>query len=269
MQQHMVPILTQDQSTFDWPEATYTPTVNVTRTTATVRNSVKGADALSHLVAQQKARWAIEARCPRTLMARTTIASDSGDSVTAKWDEADIDLELGVAIIPGLVAVDNCELHSEHLTDVWKDTAANGLVAIPAGAWLARGNVHWLRPRIASLLRFHRADEHVEDGQMIIQRPTTSDALIFHVYLAEDVYPRWRDRDIWHIALVGACAQLPDTGADWDDESPAKQDLHSLRSQLQEAGVDLWDGDGQYDPAFAATVIEPLLAHDTLDEDIE
>ena len=202
-------------------------------------------------------------------MAEATIAADSGESVTATWDEADIDLNLEVAIIPGLVAVDDCQLRADQLTEVWQDVAAEGLVTVPAGAWLVRGNVHWLLPRIASLLKFHRADESVSNGQMVIRPPTTSDALTFRVYLAADIHARWREREIWHIALVGACAQLPNVGGGWDDESPAMQDLHSLRSQLEEARVDLWDSDGQYDPALAATVIEPLIAPEADDEDDE
>lgn len=269
MDQQAFPILTQDQSTLDWSDATYMPTVSVTRASVTVHNALQGADELVRLIGEQKARWAIEARCPRTLMAIQTVASDTSSSVKAIWDETDTDVDLEVAIIPGLVVVDDCELDATGLTEVWRSVATDGTLKVSKGAWLARGNVHWLRPRIASLLKFYRAHDQLRDGRMSIQRPTTSDTLTFRVYLAEDIYPRWRERWIWHVALVGACAQLPHVGSDWDDESPAMQDLHSLRSQLEEAGVDLWDSDGHYDPALAATAIERLRAQEIEEEEDE
>lgn len=58
----------------DWSEAIYSPSVRVGNYRTEVKHSLRGAKTLVHLIEKGAAAWAIEVRCPRTLMARTELS---------------------------------------------------------------------------------------------------------------------------------------------------------------------------------------------------
>lgn len=72
---HQLPILLENGSRYDWSSASYDPDVSVSTNRATVQHQMDGASALRRLIEDGLAAWAVELRCPKTLMARVETSS--------------------------------------------------------------------------------------------------------------------------------------------------------------------------------------------------
>lgn len=245
---HSLPVLLEDDSRFDWPDAKYTPLVTVGGSKATIRHELQGAPALERAIERACAIWATELRCPKTLLSRVEVSHEPEQVV--EWDRHEVDHQL--YIIPGLLAKRDFELSDEGLNPLWEGCQ----LQIPKGWWLARGDTSRSDTLAQSLLRF-RLNKDLKNGRMQVKSDESSGDLRFVAYLASDIWPRIHtDRTLQISALIGALAQLPKTldGRGVDDMPSVAQEIHK---RLEHAEVPTWSR-SEYDPVLAATAIEPF-----------
>ena len=255
------PLLRQDDLTFDWQAAVYLPQVTVTSTSAKVTHVLEHAPQLDQLVRDGTARWAVEIRCPHAICAK--IETSDGPVTEITWTEREIDLDGRVCVIPGLLTAEACELPRSGLTALWQEGAAASIL-IPAGRWLALGSVHWVQPHFASLFSFNKLsdDSPAAAGRMEVHPPGGGAAeFTFSVHLAPNIYSNRHSRTIYHAALVGVMARLPEAVSSIDEDSPHWPIVEELRRRLDASGASSWD-DPDYDPARAASVLEAFVPAD-------
>ena len=248
MESALLPVLAEDGSRLDWREAEYEADVEIKSLSVTITHQLRRAPTLDRLVASGLARWATELRGPKTLYSRVEETADARQ--TLSWKPDDIDGELYV--IPGLVAVRAFDLRpvEGELGPIW----AGRPLKVSKGWWLARGFVRRTRSLGQSLLKFRRSD-CLEDGRMRIERVQGDDDLFFYAHLANDIWSERRERHVQVSALIGAMGQMALAFDDPDDEPRIVQEI---RGRLEEKGIPTWTDRDRYDPASAATVLEPF-----------
>lgn len=254
------PILRADGTSLDWTTASYAAQVKVQGRSATARHSLENADQLEALIAAGSACWVLELRCPKTLLAQMTY--DSNPEMTAKWDETEVDGELFV--LPGLVAVEPLQLGTGGLNDLW----GNEPIDIDAGSWLARGTTERTESLAASLLTFNVKDT-LNDGEMEVLPDISSGDLRFNVFLSPSYFTyvsAHQPRDVQIAALIAAIGQIPKIVSTNDAGYPI---LDQIGERLRERDVRTWDEEAgaDFDPAKAATVLEPFHIPLTAGED--
>lgn len=270
LQTNSLPLLLEDGSRLDWLGATYATEVTVAGVDrALVRHQLSGASVLRQLIKDGKAAWAVELRCPKTLMARTVTSAE--DLTTVKWKTGEVDGE--IFLVPGLVALEETTLSSSELTSIWQDGAE---LHVPRGWWMAKGEAFRTDSLMRSLLSFERAK--LDAGQMEVAPDRSSGTLHFTIRMAPDVFDAVpTDRTLQVAALVGVCGWFPrvfkpmegnDGDEDWADEQPIAQ---QLRARIEEVDPDiaLWEDPTNYDPALVATLLEPFRIISTHGEDDE
>lgn len=255
-----LPLLLEDGSRLDWPEAAYRTNVTVGVGQAIVRHHLSGAPSLRRMVESGMAAWGVELRCPQTLMARTITSSEDRHKV--EWKTDDVYGEL--FLVPGVLTLRTVLLDSSELSPIWQGVP----LEVPPGWWLAKGDALRANTLLESLLKFNRAED-LKPGRMEVVPDQSSGRLHFAVRMAPDVFEAVpSDRTLQVAALVGACGLFPrvfgrasgdQEGQDDDliDEEPLAQEL---RARMEEAqpGVVLWEDPNSYDPALAATLLEPF-----------
>ncbi len=250
------PILLEDGSSLDWRNARYSTDLRVGDGYATVTNSLEEAPQLQSLIEQGTARWALELRCPTTLLSRWE-HSDTAQCTT-KWDAAEIQGEL--YFTPGLITVKPLSLTAEGLSDLWATP-----ISVPRGCWLARGDVSRAKSLAASLLTFFPRSD-LREGDMEVLPDTSGGDLHFNVFVSEQLFPQCRvRRDLQIAALIAAFGRIPHLDADdvpeTGEEATVYRILASIKERLIESNVPVW-GEGRnenFDPARAATAIEQFL----------
>ncbi len=249
MTEDALPVLVEDGSRLDWPDAAYRPEVRLRDGLARVEHRIERAPALERLLAEGAARWAIELRCPKTLLARINTSAEPRMEV--RWEPHEVDGQ--VYLIPGLLAMRDVRLETDGLNDLWSGRAP---LDMPGGWWLARGQPYPVKTLGETILSF-REDRALPEGGMRVASDQGSGQIRFTVFLAPDVFPSVeRDRSMQVAGLIGVCALFPTVFGDDAEEHRALAE--EIRGRLVEAGVRAWDDDG-YDPARAATAIEPLF----------
>lgn len=262
-----LPILLEDGSRHDWQDAGYRPRVSAGSGRATVEHRLEDAPTLRKLIDNDDAAWAVELRCPKTLMAR--VDTSSAPSQAVRWSRDEVDD--AVYIVPGVIALRELSLDRSALTSLWADA---GELHVPAGWWLAKGDARRATTLTQSLLKFSQ-NEHLKKGRMEVEPDFSSGRLRFTVKMAPDLFKRARSsRDVQIAALVGACGWFPEVfrtdsasedGEQIGGEGPLAQELrHRLRAAKPD--IVLWD-DKSFDPATAATVLEPFLPTVPTDDD--
>lgn len=249
----LLPILLEDGSSLDWEAARYSTELRVGNGYATVTHTLEGALQLHALVEQGAAGWALELRCPTTLLSRWEHSETA--VCRAKWDPVEVQGE--IYFTPGLIALKPVELTDEGLSDLWTTP-----IQVPPGCWLARGDVRRSKSLAASLLTF-LPDPELNQGAMEVRPDTSGGDLHFNVFVSEELFPQCPvRRDLQIAALIAAFGRIPhldpDSGPDAAEDVSEYRILASIKERLNEAGVPLW-GDGQndnFDPALAATAIE-------------
>ena len=256
----MLPILMEDGSSLDWRHGNYTSSVQIRRGGATVENNLAGAPGLAKLVEEKSASWALEVRCPRALFAATY--SSQNPSFDVAWDPDDV--HGPIYLTPGMVAVLPTVLSCSGLLDIW----GQGAIRVPQGAWLVRGNMSRSENLAASLVVFRRKDD-LQDGQnsrMSVQEDASKGEPRFIVFLPSKLHERAKsDRNIQVAGLIAACALLPNSPSFHEDSG--SRVAKELRSRLRAQDIPLWDHADEWDPALAATVIEPFFVDTQLGED--
>ncbi len=243
------PQLRQDGVSIDWTNAEYSAEISISGTSAVSCNSLSGAPEIEYLIASGRAQWALELRCPKTLFAKV-VHSDSRE-VRCEWAPEDVDGEIFFG--PGLIAIEDCVLDASGLNDAWGDHP----VSIPAGRWIARGTAVRTESLASSLLTFHKKPQ-LRDGQMEVTADIGSGDLGFKVWLSPNYFERviQSNRDVQIAALIAAFGQIPSIDDKGGEEFAI---LGHIKAALNEAGVPIWgDEGGEFDPALAATTIEPF-----------
>ncbi len=242
------PMLLEDGTSIDWKLAAYKAVVQVSGHSATAVNRLSDAPELQSLIEVGDAKWALELRCPKTLLARVELSSDS--SVRVEWQPAEVDGEL--FLTPGVIAARDCVLEPTGLNALWGDES----VHLPAGRWLARAQVVRTQSLASSLLKFHKRDS-LQDGEMAVEPDVTTGDLRFNVWLAPNYFQQeiQSNRDVQIAALIGAFGRIPLLDPGGEDSYAI---LSYIRAALNEQDVPLWGPDlnSEYDPARAATAIE-------------
>ncbi|WP_419923844.1 hypothetical protein [Candidatus Poriferisocius sp.] len=254
MRSKRLPVLTEEGTSLDWPNASYAAKVTIKGSQAIVVHHLKGACQLDRLIKSGEAQWVTEFRCPRTLVSRETRSPERTQRVV--WTENET---VGhMFLVPGLVAVTDLVLDPSGLNSFgWSSGTP---VEIPSGWWLARAEARRVNPLVASLVRFRR-DVNLESGRMAVDEDTDGGNPCFVVRMASDLYEKRKDnRDIQIAGLIGACARLPRSSMGRDSlGQEAEHHDHALAQELrrrfEEANVADWASD-QFDPAHAATLLE-------------
>ncbi len=241
------PVLRQDGSSLDWQDARYRVEIEVRGQTAEITHDLANASELEQLIDAGAAAWAVEVRCPRTLLARTWSGPDSTQRI--EWNGADMSGE--VFFFPGLLAIRAALLSTAGLSDLWGEEP----VPVPAGAWLVRGDAFASRNLAASLIEFLK-DDSLEEGRLKAHASGSEEKPRFVVSVAPDLFSRAStgDRDIHVAGLIAALAKLRPDSPGFRAEAESRI-ASLLRDALEQAGTPAWDSD-DWDPAWAATTIE-------------
>lgn len=264
---HPLPILLEDGSRYDWSSASYAPDVSVGINHATVQHQMDEAPALRRLIEDGLAAWAVELRCPKTLMAR--VETSSADRQDVRWSPDEVDDT--VFLVPGLIALTRLSLDGSGLTSLWADAED---LSVPAGWWLAKGDARRSKTLTESLVTFLRGDKNMDKGTMEVSPDHSGGRLRFAVTMAPNVFKQAKsDRTLQVAALVGVCGwfprefrgapESPDSTSDADDARDENPLARELRDRLRQKrpNVVLWDDDS-YDPALVATLLEPFRIAD-------
>ncbi len=257
------PILREDGSSLDWESARYSTELVVGDGYATVTHILEGAQQLQSLVELGAAHWALELRCPTTLLSRWELRKTA--VCTAKWDPAEVQGEL--YFTPGLITRETVTLTGDGLGELWTPP-----IRVPPGCWLVRGDVTRAKSLAASLLTFHPKTD-LRDGEMEVQPDTGGGDLHFKVFVSEQLFPQCPvRRDLQIAALIAAFGRIPHL--DSEGAPDAEEDvvefpiLATIKERLREVGVSTWGAEDNenFDPARAATAIEQF-AIDVVDSD--
>ena len=254
-----LPLLREDGASMDWVQASYRAEITITGSTAVATNTLEDAPALEALIGSGQAEWALEFRCPKTLLA--SVARSPSAEVRCEWSPADVGGEL--FLTPGLVAVSDCVLDASGLNSLWGADP----IAVRAGHWLARGIVLRTQSLASSLLEFQRKSS-LNDGEMEVTPDTSSGDLRFKVWLAPSYFDRviQNNRDVQIAALIGAFGRIPFLDS---EEGESYAILSHIKAALNEAGVPAWGDElnADFDPARAATAIEAFQIAVSLDDE--
>ena len=251
------PQLRQDGASVDWVDAKYSAEISISGTAAVACNELTDAPEIEGLLSDGNAQWTLELRCPKTLLARV-VRSNSAE-VRCEWAPDEVDGE--IFFTPGLVAIRDCTLGTAGMSEVWGERP----VLIPAGRWIARGAAVRTESLASSLLEFHRKPQ-LQDGQMEVTPDIGSGDLRFNVWLSPNYFERviQSNRDAQIAALIAAFGRMPFIDNYTGDEYAI---LTQIKAALNEAGVPVWGNDNaEFDPARAATAIEPFYIPPEIDE---
>ena len=252
-----VPILREDGTSLDWPDATYEARVVIGDGRGTVEHRLEGAAQLDELVTGGQARWVVELRSPATLYAGL-VGSSRARRFKLEWDRHAV--TSSSYVIPGMVTTQKVDLEAHGLHPVWGKSP----IVVPRGRWLVRGNARSAEQLGSSLIRLF-PDENLVDGQMTVSPDTSTGDLRFHVKMSPRMLEtRGRDRDV----LIAAFGRIPgvvgppDPGSDEAGEAAQYPVLERITDVLEDADVADWTDPSEYDPAQAATAVERFLLLD-------
>ena len=265
------PMLRADGLGYDFPGVTYSNTFErVDEGEARVVNTLSGPDVDTFTKAvRYNGAWVSEIRSPHTLYSEyatyqlddpTLIHKSEREGTDAekkiweysvKWDPAHSTAR--PFLITQLCAQRPVTLPKEILSFVWQDGAS--LLTIPQGRVLARGEVFAMKDAVESILEFVVNKDMTRDGEIRITEPDPQ--YHFKVFMTQATLQsakRERRSGIMNAALVGALARLNKS------HDPAEsQVLGEIETRLMEAGVSTWMDEAGYDPAEAATCLEPFV----------
>ncbi len=257
-----VPILLEDDTSLDWPDAAYEARVVIGSASGKVEHRLQGATQLGELVAGGKAEWVVELRSPATLYAG--MAGSSRERKFAfEWDTNRV--TSGSYVIPGMVTTQEVNLDTESMHAVWGENP----IVVPPGRWLVRGNARNAEQLGSSLIRLF-PDQDLVDGRMTVTPFTGEGDLRFHVKMSPRMFEtRAQNRDVQIAALIAAFGRIPgvvgppqDTAADDRGKAAQYPVLERIRSVLEDANVADWTDPSEYDPARAATAVERFVLPD-------
>lgn len=261
-----LPVLLADGLGYDFPDVFYENIVETLSTDeARVTNVLSGPDAdlFAQRVVSGNGVWTSEVRSPQALFSKSAVHHHGQEGVKfrekgeareweyrVRWDSSMCAAR--TFIVTQMVTAERMLLPRKILSPVWADGAET--LTYPAGRVVARGKVYPMEDAVSSILEFAE-DPTMRDGEMRVSGPTAQ--WHFQVFLTKQTL-LWVQsggrRDILMTALVGALSRLDERHS--PDES---QILGEIASLLAKGGVADWRAEEDYDPAAAATCLEPFL----------
>lgn len=203
------------------------------------------------------ARFTAEVRSPRTLFSAEFSSRSSTHQIS--WDTGDVDEERGYLLGGVTVVSEAARLEAGQLNPLLRTQES---LAIPPGWHLASAMPRRLKRLLGSIVKY-REDSKLEAGRMRVLEDASTDAPLFRVWCASDVFAVIRgaspvDPTIrllrQQVGLVGVCALLPQSSLSdrCDGKFADHTATHSLAAKFAELGVGHWD-DETFDPLAAAT----------------
>lgn len=259
------PMLRADGLGYDFPGVTYSNTFErIDEGKARVINTLSGPDVDAFTKAvRDNGAWISEIRSPNTLYSeyatyglndKSAYRTEGENRIweyPVKWDPAQSTAR--PFLITQLCAHRPIILSKEMLSFVWQDGASS--LTIPQGRVVARGEVFAMKDAVESILEFVVNKDMTRDGEIRVTEPDPQHH--FKVFMTQTTLQsakRERRSGIMNAALVGALARLNKS------HDPAEsQVLGEIEARLQEAGVATWMDEAGYDPAEAATCLEPFM----------
>lgn len=248
-----LPVLAHDR--LDWIHARYEAKTTISGKTVQVVHKLTCPE-IQSLIMDGIAKYAVEARCTRTMLSRSTLGTAPVQMVTVTDDM----IEDALYLIPGIVATHPCKLPADGLHPMILD--GRSTVEIPRGWWLARDDAWTHTPLIASLLNLVK-DLNLKDGTMTVEEDTAAPLPKFRVSMAPDLYKHaasagMEARDVYVAALIGVFAKLPGSSLARGRKYEHSETAKALRDKFEKIGAGDWDSEDGFDAAKAATLFEPF-----------
>lgn len=259
-----LPVLTEDHTSLDWREAEYA--INLKRvgqaTALTVEHRTKGASSLTDAVYGGQAKYVTEIRSPRSLFSSET--TDFESSYRLAWDSDDV-VDDQTFIVGGVVSNDGANVRVDELHEFFS-IGGRSTVTLPHGWWVAKALICRLNPLLSSLITFVKSSK-LEEGTMSVAEAASSGSPKFYVHLPPLLFAAVHDpqnRPLRIAALIGVFARIPNGSMSPGGELASHPITKELLDKLDEAGVPNWiDDESEFDPALAATALEPFLGTET------
>ena len=261
-----LPVLRADGLGYDFPDVSYENTVEtLSDDEVRVINVLSGpdADVFAKFILSGNGAWTSEVRSPQALFSESAVHYHGEEGVEFRetgerwewkyrvsWDASKCSAR--TFIVTQLVTAERMLLPRKILSSVWADGAET--LTYPARRVAARGNVYAVEDAVSSILEFS-VEPNMRDGEIIVSGPNEQSH--FKVFLTKPTFLLAKSgarRDILTAALIGAMSRLNES------HPPEKsQVLGEMASLLAEGDVANWMEDQDYDPAAAATCLEPFL----------
>lgn len=261
-----LPVLRADGLGYDFPQVFYNNTVEtLSADEVRVTNVLSGPDAdlFAQRVISGSGAWTSEVRSPQALFSESAVHHHDGKGVKfrktgekreweyrVRWDSSMCAAR--TFVVTQMVTAGRMLLPRKILSSVWADGAET--LTYPAGRVVARGKVYPVEDAVSSILEFG-VDPTMRDGEMRVSGPTAQ--WNFQVFLTDQTMSWVQNgerRDILMTALVGALSRL-----DVRHSPEESQILGEMVALLAEKKVANWTEEENYDPAAAATCLEPFL----------
>ena len=237
--------LRSGEPNLDWPSATYEAEASGGGGSWRIQHRLDGADAIHDLINAGAAAWAAEVRCPRTLYSH--LAHSSNDMTRVQFDDSQT--REPVFVVPGVVALQDCNLSTVGAAAIWQ--RAGAYVQVDRGTWLVRGRAQ--KADVTSSLLLFVADDTLDDQQLRIgPYPDQDGNTRLRISMPSKQLPRTSEETFIAQAWQAAMAYLP--GCDdfeiKEDEEPAGVYGQELIAKL--GNIPVWS-DPDWDPLLAAT----------------
>ena len=256
MVMNQAPTLDQTGSeiNWDWEHAEYAAEAHrVEPRKYRVQHTLENAEPLAALIESGQAEWAVEVRCPKTVYSHTFRSRGVGETLV----EIQGGQTIGpVDLWPGVVAVQDCMLHTDGLTSIWRTQRK---IPVSKGWWLARHIPLSVNEALGSIIAF-RLDKDIEKGSLSIVADTGSGDFRFIIKLHPDQRVRIDDPAFKVTAFAAALAMLPyqEDMEIVNDRVPGSRMGTDLLGKLANADVPLWGEFHDWDPMRAATALLAL-----------
>ena len=237
---------TGDEPSLDWPDAEYAVSVAGAGGHWQVQHRISGAAGIAELIQAGSAMFAAEARCPRTLF--SDLALSQHPTMELRFDESMT--REPVFVVPGIVAVADCDLSTAGAAVIWRRTGST--VPIRRGMWLVRGRA--VKEDLASSLLLFKIDDGLEDHEMSIGPYEDQDGntrLLLRIPNVQQ--PRLGQEAFIAQAWQTALAYLPSCEAFNLESDDDTSNFFSVELEAKLAGMALWYDGAQWDPVRAAT----------------
>ena len=247
------PVLHENADLLGWISGSYTVDMTITGESIRVDHALADCPAIEVQLNQGNVVYAVELRCPRTMLSQIEEDSDSRQKLHLTSEVGENELFL----LPGLIAKADIELSTAGMHPL----VAHGqeIISVPQGWWLAKGTESSFKPLVQELLAFSLR-EALPDGTLSVREDTSGESPRFVAHVAADLWDnRRRERDLWNTALIGAFGRMPRStlSMEYGGENAESRIARMLRARLEEENVVDWDHE-DFDPARAATCIERI-----------
>ena len=239
---------TGDEPSLDWPNAEYSVSVAGAGGQWRIQHHISGAAGITTLIEAGLAMFAAEARCPRTLFSELALSQQS--TMELNFDESMT--RQPVFVVPGVVAVDDCDLSTAEAAVIWRRTGST--VPVKRGMWLVRGRA--VKEDLASSLLLIEIVGGLKDHEMSIGPYEDQDG---NTRLRIRI-PAVQEQRLGQEAFIAqawqtALAYLPSCEA-FDLESDAEtSNFFAVELEAKLSGMPLWNKEDRagWDPVLAAT----------------